>query len=558
MALYLTIGAAIIICCVVFNKISNKVGVPMLFAFIILGMVFGSDGIFKIEFENFAFAEQICSAALIFIIFYGGFGTKWSQAKQVALKSLVLSSLGTIMTFVLTGLFCHFILKFSLAEGMLIGAVLSSTDAASVFNILRSKNLNLKYKTASILELESGSNDPWAYMVTLIMLSFMGGGMSGFKIGYMLFAQVIYGAGLGILISLGAVWVLKHIDFDSDGFDTIFIVSVAIISYALPTLVGGNGYLSCYLVGIVLGNSKIKNKKAQVHFFDGLTGLMQIVLFFLLGLLSFPSHMSKIIIPALLIAIVLTFVIRPFVVAVTMLPFKAKLNQIILVSWAGLRGATSIVFAILVTVSDAYTKSDVFHIVFCVVLLSIGVQGTLLPKVAQKLNMIDDNDSVLKTFTDYSNETEIQFIRLNIKENHPWKNVKVREINLPPETLLVMIARGERTVIPRGGTTILEGDVLMLSAIGFETKQLKKEQLLLSEESIDSEHEWAGKTISQAIPRNVLVVMIKRNGKTIIPNGNSQIKTGDILVLHTAHDELLGLENDSESVEHEVETFSKI
>ncbi|MGN0595109.1 MAG: potassium/proton antiporter, partial [Hominimerdicola sp.] len=414
-----------------------------------------------------------------------------------------------------------------------------------------------KYKTASVLELESGSNDPWAYMVTLIMLSFMSGGMSGFEICYMLFAQVVYGAGLGILIALGAVWVLKRFDFEADGFDTIFIVSVAIISYALPSLVGGNGYLSCYLVGIVLGNSKIKNKKAQVHFFDGLTGLMQIVLFFLLGLLSFPSQMPKIIVPALLIAVVLTLVIRPIVVAVTMLPFKAKLNQIALISWAGLRGATSIVFAILVTVSDAYTKSDVFHIVFCVVLLSIGFQGTLLPKVAQKLDMIDDNDNVLKTFTDYSNETEIQFIRLNIKKNHPWANVKVREINIPPETLLVMITRGDRTVIPRGGTTILEGDVLMLSAIGFETKQLKKQEILLSEESINSEHEWAGKTISEVIPRNVLVVMIKRSEKIVIPNGNSMIKEGDILVLHTTPEELLGLESDSESVEHEVVTYSE-
>ena len=165
--------------------------------------------------------------------------------------------------------------------------------------------------------------------------------------------------------------------------------------------------------------------------------------------------------------------------------------------------------------------------------------------------------NVLKTFTDYSNETEIQFIRLNIKKNHPWANVKVREINIPPETLLVMITRGERTVIPRGGTTILEGDVLMLSAIGFETKQLKKQEILLSEESINSEHEWAGKTISEVIPRNVLVVMIKRSEKIVIPNGNSMIKKGDILVLHTTPEELLGLESDSESVEHEVVTYSE-
>ncbi|WP_124100147.1 potassium/proton antiporter [Ruminococcus sp. Marseille-P6503] len=539
MALSLTIGAVIVICCIVFNKISNKIGVPMLFAFILLGMLFGSDGIFKIEFENFEFAEQICSVALIFIIFYGGFGTKWATAKKVAAKSLVLSSAGTLLTALLTGLFCHFVLRFSLAEGMLIGAVLSSTDAASVFNILRSKNLNLKYGTASILELESGSNDPWAYMLTVIILSVMSGGVSGWRTAYMLFAQVVYGIGLGAIIALGAVWALKHVEFDADGFDTIFIVAVAVFSYALPSLVGGNGYLSCYLVGIVLGNSKIKSKKVQVHFFDGLTGLMQILLFFLLGLLSFPSQIPKIIIPALLIAVTLTFVVRPLTVSLLMLPFKAKLNQIAVVSWAGLRGATSIVFAILAIVSDAYTKSDVFHIVFCVVLLSIGIQGTLLPKVSEKLNMIDNDDSVMKTFTDYSNETEIQFIRLNIKKNHPWINLKVKDINLPPETLLVMVYRGGRTVIPRGGTIVLEGDVLVLSAVGYEPKR-SGQQVLLSEEEITEDSEWQGRTIAEAIPRNVLVVMIKRNEKTVIPNGNTKIKPGDVLVLHTSDKELLG------------------
>lgn len=511
----------------------------MLFAFILLGMLFGSDGIFKIEFENFEFAEQICSVALIFIIFYGGFGTKWATAKKVAAKSLVLSSAGTLLTALLTGLFCHFVLRFSLAEGMLIGAVLSSTDAASVFNILRSKNLNLKYGTASILELESGSNDPWAYMLTVIILSVMSGGVSGWRTAYMLFAQVVYGIGLGAIIALGAVWALKHVEFDADGFDTIFIVAVAVFSYALPSLVGGNGYLSCYLVGIVLGNSKIKSKKVQVHFFDGLTGLMQILLFFLLGLLSFPSQIPKIIIPALLIAVTLTFVVRPLTVSLLMLPFKAKLNQIAVVSWAGLRGATSIVFAILAIVSDAYTKSDVFHIVFCVVLLSIGIQGTLLPKVSEKLNMIDNDDSVMKTFTDYSNETEIQFIRLNIKKNHPWINLKVKDINLPPETLLVMVYRGGRTVIPRGGTIVLEGDVLVLSAVGYEPKR-SGQQVLLSEEEITEDSEWQGRTIAEAIPRNVLVVMIKRNEKTVIPNGNTKIKPGDVLVLHTSDKELLG------------------
>ncbi len=543
MALKIIIVAIILVACVIFNRISNKIGVPMLFAFILLGMLFGSDGLFKIPFADFDFAERTCSIALIFIIFYGGFGTKWSQAKKVAPTSLLLSSVGTILTAVLTGVFAHYVLKFTWLEGLLLGSVISSTDAASVFNILRSKNLNLKYGTASLLEVESGSNDPWAYMLTIIVLTLMNGSMTGGKVAYMLFAQVFYGAGIGLLIALGAVWILKHFEFESDGFDTIFILAVALLSYSVPSVVGGNGYLSCYLVGIILGNAKIRNKKPQVHFFDGLTGLMQIILFFLLGLLSFPSQMHTIIGPALLIAVALTFIIRPLVVFLIMKPFGAPLNQMIIVAWSGLRGATSIVFAIMAAVSSVEIKNDVFHIVFCVVLLSIGIQGTLLPKLSRKLDMIDDDNSVLKTFTDYSNETEIEFIRIKIKAGHHWISKKIRDITLLPDTMLVMIIRGDETVIPRGGTIINEGDVLVVSALGLDENKKKKynSQVTLIEEDIDDTHEWTDKMITDTIPRNVLVVMIRRNGRTIIPNGNIIIRQGDTLVLHIAEKELVGL-----------------
>jgi cell volume regulation protein A len=539
MYLFLTITAIIIIACIAANKISNKTGIPMLLSFILLGMIFGSDGIFKIQFENFQFAENICSIALIFIIFYGGFGTKWSEAKKVAPFSIMLSSFGTIITALLTGVFCHFILGFELTESLLTGAVLSSTDAASVFNILRSKNLNLRYGTASILELESGSNDPWAYMLTVIILSVMSDGMTVGQTVYMIFSQVVYGVLCGVVIAIIAVYVLKHITFESEGFDTIFIVAIAILSYALPSMIGGNGYLSCYLVGIILGNSNIHNKKVQVHFFDGITGLMQILIFFLLGLLSFPSQMPSIIISAILIAFTLTFIIRPLSVFLIALPFRASPHQSALISFSGLRGATSIVFAILATVSDAYTKNDIFHIVFCVVLLSIGIQGTLLPIVAQKLNMIDDDENVLKTFTDYSNETEIQFIKLSIDENHLWKNQKISDINLPPETLIVMISRNGKTVVPRGNTVIIENDILVLSALKFETNRNRNEQILLSEEEITECHEWAGHTVAEIMPKNVLAVMIKRNGKSIIPKGDSEILCGDIVVIHTSDEDVI-------------------
>jgi cell volume regulation protein A len=249
--------------------------------------------------------------------------------------------------------------------------------------------------------------------------------------------------------------------------------------------------------------------------------------------------MPSIIISAILIAFTLTFIIRPLSVFLIALPFRASPHQSALISFSGLRGATSIVFAILATVSDAYTKNDIFHIVFCVVLLSIGIQGTLLPIVAQKLNMIDDDENVLKTFTDYSNETEIQFIKLSIDENHLWKNQKISDINLPPETLIVMISRNGKTVVPRGNTVIIENDILVLSALKFETNRNRNEQILLSEEEITECHEWAGHTVAEIMPKNVLAVMIKRNGKSIIPKGDSEILCGDIVVIHTSDEDVI-------------------
>ena len=271
----LLVTSVVIIACILTNKITSRAGIPALLAFIVLGMFFGSDGLMKIPFENFAFAEQICSVALIFIMFYGGFGTKWRAARPVAVQSVLLSSVGVVMTAGLTGAFAHLVLKMNLLEGLLLGAVLGSTDAASVFSILRSKNLNLKYNTASLLELESGSNDPCAYMMTVILLSLIQGNGAGGSVVYLVFAQVFFGALFGVIIAVAAGWFLRHVQVVTEGFDAAFVIAVALLSYALPQAVGGNGYLSAYLVGIILGNQKIPHKASLVNFFDGITSLLQ-------------------------------------------------------------------------------------------------------------------------------------------------------------------------------------------------------------------------------------------------------------------------------------------
>ena len=529
MVTLLLISAVVIFACIVCNKLSNKIGIPTLIIFIALGMLFGSDGIFKISFDNYEFAEEICTICLIFIMFYGGFNTNWQEAKSVAGKGVLLSTLGVIITAALTGMFCYFVLGFELYEGLLVGAVLSSTDAASVFSVLRSKKLSLKYGTSSMLELESGSNDPISYMLTLFVLSLMKGGQTVGSVAYMVFAEIVFGVGLAIIISLLAVKFINHFNFGNYNNETVFAFGVAMLAYALPVSIGGNGYLSVYIVGIILGNCRIENKRNIAHFLDGVSNLMQMLIFFLLGLLAFPSHMPHILIPSLLIALFLTFIARPVAVFGLLSPFKAKLNQMALVSWAGLRGAASIVFAIVAMVGDAYTKNDVFHIVFCVVLLSIGFQGTLLPLLSRKFNMIDERYNVLKTFNDYSDENEIQFISLNVTEEHPWLNKCVKEISLVPDTLLVMILRSGESIIPNGDTEILLGDIIVLSAAGYNDNT----NIRLSELQIDESNKWCGKQLSEIdLSDKGLALMIRRGDQVIIPNGDTVIEPLDTIVLN--------------------------
>lgn len=530
MTLLLLLGAIVIVSCIIGNKISTKLGLPTLLFFIVLGMLFGSDGLLKIEFSDYGFAEQICSAALVFIMFYGGFGTKWSEAKPVAVTSIILSTLGVLLTALLTGLFCHFILGMKVLEGLLVGAVLSSTDAASVFSILRSQKLNLKYRTASMLEIESGSNDPCSYMMTLILLQAMSGEFSIGNITYAIFSQLVFGIVFGIIIALLSGYILQNFTFSTEGFDSIFLVAAALASYAIPTLIGGNGYLSAYIAGILLGNQELPNKRSLVNFFDAFNGMMQMLIFFLLGLLVFPSELPKVLGIAICIALFLTFIARPLSVFLLLTPFKAPLHQQAVVSFAGLRGAASIVFAIMTAVSPAYGDDILFHIVFCVVLLSILFQGTLLPKVSKMCHMIDDNEDVLKTFNDYSEETSIEFVQLLVSNDHPWNHQAIKDISLVPGTLIAVILRNEQPIVPNGNTVLQEGDLVVIGAQEYTGNH----EIHLKEMIISKEHKWNQKHISELhMTKHAIIVMIRRKGVDIVPDGTTLLQEGDTVVLYS-------------------------
>lgn len=528
MALFVLVIACVILLCVLAEKFSDKFGMPALILFMFIGMLFGSDGIFKIPFDNFVLAENICTIALIFIMFYGGFNTNWPVAKKVAGKSVVLSTAGVVVTAVITAFLCHFILKISLMESFLIGAVLSSTDAASVFAILRKKKLALIDGTASVLEVESGSNDPVSYMLVIIALSFMSSGQNN-SIAVTVIKQVLFGVAAGIILARLVIIVLLKTRLVSEGLDTIFIISAVLGCFGINSILGGNAYLSIYLFGIITGNSRIQNKQNLIPFFDGVTSLAQISIFFLIGLLSFPHLMPAIIPEAIIIVAFLTIIARPVAVFGLMLPFGCSARQCLLISWAGLRGASSVVFAITAVAHDIPIKQDLYHIVFMVSLFSVAIQGTLLPAVAKKLGMVDEKSDVRKTFNDYQEETALQLMRLNIPKGHNWEYKKIREVSMPAGSLAIMIKRGNETVITKGDTEIFAGDDIILTVPPYEPS----EQDQLEEHNISKDSQWCNKAIGELdIPKDMLIAMIIRDGGTVIPNGQTVLKENDKVVMY--------------------------
>ncbi len=527
----LLLVSGIVLFSALISRVTHKLGVPVLLAFVVLGMLVGENGIFHISFSDYELSEFICTVALIFIMFYGGFGTNWNQARPVVFKASILASLGIVLTTLFTGFVCIYFLNMPTFEAFLLGAILSSTDAASVFSLLRSKNLGLKENTASLLEVESGSNDPFAYMLTLMVLSMMGNETSGVELFVMTIKQLGLGALCGGAIAWGTVKFLRYYKFPIPGFDMAFMIGVALFSYALPTALDGNGYLSVYIAGIALGNCRLHEKKSLVIFFDGFTSLMQMLIFFLLGFLATPAFIPQVMFSAFIIGALLTFLVRPLAIALCLSPFKCSLPQQLLVSFAGLRGASSVVFAIMATVHEAETPGYLFHTVFCIVLLSIIFQGSLLAPVARWLHMCDDSIDDRKSFNNYT-ESRVSVISLDIHEEHPWIHKALHEVHLPPNMLVTMLLREGKNVLRGGDTVFLCNDTVVLCA----PKNQEEVNLTLYEEHIDAHSIWVGQSIAAFAAADkqqdtLFVVMLLRGKKTIIPHGKTIIHAHDILVV---------------------------
>jgi cell volume regulation protein A len=332
--------------------------------------------------------NNICDFALLLIIFTGGFQTNFSEAKPVLAIATVLSAAGTILTALLSSAFAYYVLRLEFYQAMLLGAVISSTDAASVFSVLRSKQISLKNNLNYVLEVESGSNDPFAYMLTTVFITLAMGGSQNILL--LLLWQIIFGVLAGIIFSKLGQFLINRFNVELDGIYGLLLCGTAFLIYGAAYQVGGNGLLAAYIGGIIIGNSKLVHKGSLERLFGPISMFMQILLFIVLGILFIPSSFISVMGHGLLFALFLLFFARPVLMFILMKPFRRTLNEIALVSWAGFRGASSIVFATYVLVSGLPYAEYIFSVVFFVCMLSVLFQGTFITYIAKKLRLTDD------------------------------------------------------------------------------------------------------------------------------------------------------------------------
>lgn len=461
----LLIGSILLFVSIIASKTSGKFGIPALLIFLGVGILAGSEGIGNIYFDDPAVAQFLGALALAFIIFSGGLDTKFSNIRNIAAKGIILSTLGVIITALVVGLFGYFILGLPIYKSMLIGAIISSTDAAAVFSILKHKGVDLKYNLRSTLELESGSNDPMAFVMMIALLKLIT--LPEISMGDMLIfllVQFSLGGVIGFLMGKLMILIINKIRLDSDGLYPVMLISLMIFTYSAVNYIGGNPFLAVYIAGIVLGNANFIYKKTLLKYFDGIAWLWQIVMFLTLGLLVFPSELVPWMGTGVLISLFLIFIARPIAVFLSLAFTKSKYSEKLYISWVGLRGAVPIVFATYPLLLGIEYSSEIFNIVFFIVIISVLLQGSTISWVAKLLKVQSDKEKKKASpfSVELSDNVVSEPLEYEIGETSKANGKKISELNLPKSTLIVLIYRDGNYVTPRGSTTIHSGDLLFI------------------------------------------------------------------------------------------------
>lgn len=468
----LLIGSILLFISIIVGKTGYRFGVPALLLFLVVGMIFGSDG-FGLQFHNAKEAQFIGMVALSVILFSGGMDTKFSEIKPILVPGIVLSTFGVLLTAVFTGFFIWWISGMSwsniylpITTSLLLASTMSSTDSASVFAILRSQKMNLKHNLRPMLELESGSNDPMAYMLTIVLIQFIqSGGMGIAGIFGSFIIQFIVGAAAGYLLGKLAILMLNKLNIDNQALYPILLLAFVFFTFSITDLLKGNGYLAVYIAGIMVGNNKIMHRKEIYTFMDGLTWLFQIIMFLCLGLLVNPHELLDIALVATLIGVFMIVIGRPLSVFLCLLPFGKKITKRsrLFVSWVGLRGAVPIIFATYPVVAQVPGADVIFNIVFFITIVSLVIQGTTVSLAARLLKLSTPLEKTGNEFgVELPEEIDSDLSDMTVTTEMLEEGDTLKDITLPNGALVMIVKRGTEFLIPNGSLKLHLGDKLLL------------------------------------------------------------------------------------------------
>jgi cell volume regulation protein A len=467
----LLVGSVLLIISIVVGKTGYRFGVPALLLFLLVGMFFGSDGL-GLQFNNTHQAQAIGMVALSVILFSGGMDTKIADIKPIMSAGVVLSTAGVLLTALFTGLFIWIIsgmsftnISFPLTTSLLLAATMSSTDSASVFAILRSQKMNLKHNLRPMLELESGSNDPMAYMLTIVLIQIiLSGSMNAGEIAGNLAVQFLVGGAGGYILGKLTVLFLNKINIDNQSLYAILLLGCVFFTFTITDRLHGNGYLAVYIAGMVVGNKKIVFRKEIATFMDGMSWLFQIIMFLTLGLLVNPHEMLNVALVAILIGVFLILIGRPLSVFLCLLPFrKINFKSKLFVSWVGLRGAVPIIFATYPVVAGVEGSNSIFNIVFFITIVSLVVQGTSISFFARLLHLSAPLPQTGNEFgVELPEEIDSSLSDMTVTPEMIEQADTLKEMNLPQGTLVMIVKRGNEFLIPNGSLKLHVGDKLLL------------------------------------------------------------------------------------------------
>lgn len=457
------VSAALLFASVLASRASSRIGVPALLMFLGVGMLAGSDGPGGIAFDNPPLAQALGVVALAFILFGGGLDTQWHEVRPVAAPAVALATVGVLITAGLTGWLSSWILDVSLTEGLLLGAIVSSTDAAAVFGVLRSRNLRLPGRLRALLELESGSNDPMAVFLTVGLIGIVGDAQeSPSDLVLSFFRQMAIGAAAGYTLGRLGAFAVNRARLEYEGLYPVITLGLVLFAYGITDFIGGSGFLAVYIAGIVMRKADFIHKRSLVRFHDAVGWLMQIVMFLALGLQVFPSRLGGVAAAGTGIALFLMFVARPLSVF-AILPFTGfRVKERALVAWVGLRGAAPIILATFPLVAGVAQAERFFHLVFFIVLASTLVQGTSIPMAARWLGLSAPDDARGPDPLDLVVTGDRNLLDVRVPPTAGIVGKRVLELGLPEGTLLLLVERDGDSLVPSGGTVIRAGDRLVV------------------------------------------------------------------------------------------------